>query len=258
LVVGLRADWIELSFYRKEHFVSRGVSSDNRGDNRRPADQASTEAGLGSSVGADARVAAMKAELTKAWFSEGDIKTIAEKVPDLNVKILQLDCGAIINNTAADAVQLVKLTGSPVVFKFNDSVMVVSHGDSAESVVHAYMAPIEAERKAYWTPERIAEKEAREAAIDKAFEKLPKFFQKWISESGGGDYGRELDIGIAKDAHLVAKTLKTPEAIKDWSTLEYEEQIQAVPGISKGHSGFSFGLMGRLASEFLKRERATA
>lgn len=258
MAVGLRADWIELSLYRKEHYMSRGVSSDNRGENRRSAEPASTEAGLGSSVGADARVAAMKAELTKAWFSEDDIKTIAGKVPDLNVKILQLDCGAIINKTAADAVQLVKLSGCPVVFKFNDSVMVVLHGDSAESVVQAYIAPIEAERKAYWTRERIAEKEAREGAMEAAFEKLPKFFQNWISESGDGNYGRELNIGLAKDAHLVAKTLKTPEAIKDWSTLEREEQMQAVPGISKGHSGFSFGLMGRLASEFLKRERAIA
>ena len=258
MAVGLRADWIELSLYRKEHYMSRGVSSDNRGENRRSAEPASTEAGLGSSVGADARVAAMKAELTKAWFSEDDIKTIAEKVPDLNVNILQLDCGAIINKTAADAVQLVKFSGCPVVFKFNDSVMVVLLGDSAESVVQAYIAPIEAERKAYWTPERIAEKEAREGAMEAAFEKLPKFFQNWISESGDGNYGREGNIGLAKDAHLVAKTLKTPEAIKDWSTLEREEQMQAVPGISKEHSGFSFGLMGHLASEFLKRERAIA
>jgi hypothetical protein len=128
--------------------------------------------------------------------------------------------------------------------------------------VKAYREPIEAAHKAYWTPERIAEKEAKEAAfkseMEKAYEQLPEFFKKWISECEGKNYGRELDISIAKDAHLVATTLKTPEAVETWYKLGYEQQIQAVPGISDRHSGFSFGQMVRLAHTFLKSESATA
>jgi hypothetical protein len=242
--------------------MSGGVSSDDRNNNRQNTGHQSTEAGLGSSVGADARVAARHEELTKAGFSAEEIAKIAEKVPDLNVKTLQPMAGDSIQGTSADAVQLVKETGCPVVFKFNDTLLVVSQGDSQESVVKAYMEPIEAAHKAYWTPERIAEKDAKEAAfkadMESAFEKLPEFFKKWISESEGKNYGRELDIGIAKDAHLVATTLKTPEAVETWYKLGYERQMQAVPGISDGHAGFSFGQMVRLAHAFLKSESATA
>lgn len=242
--------------------MSGGVSSDDRNHNRQHTGHQSTEAGLGSSAGSDARVAAGHEKLTKAGFSAEEIAKIAEKVPDLNVKILNPVAGDSIERTSADAVKLLKQTGCPVVIKFNDSLLVVSHGDSPESVVKAYMEPIEAARKAYWTPERIAEKEAKEAAfkadMERAFEKLPEFFKKWISESEGKNYGRELDIGIAKDAHLVATTLKTPKAVETWYKLGYDQRMQAVPGISEGHSGFSFGQMVRLAHAFLKSESAGA
>ena len=242
--------------------MSGGVSSDDRNNNRSHTGHQSPEAGLGSSAGADARVVAGHYELTKAGFSAEEIAKIAEKVPDLNVKILKPMAGDSIEGTSADAVLLVKGTGCPVAFKFNDTLLVVSHGDSQESVVKAYMEPIEAARKAYWTPERIAEKEAKEAAFkgdtERAFEKLPEFFKKWISEIEGKNYGRELDIGIAKDAHLVATTLKTPEAVETWYKLGHEQQMQAVPGISEEHSGLSFGQMARLAHAFLKSESATA
>lgn len=242
--------------------MSGGVSSDDRNNNRQHTGSHSTEAGLGFSAGADARVAARHEELTKVGFSAEEIAKIAEKVPDLYVKILKTRFGDSIEGTSADAVQLVKEAGCPVVFKFNASLLVVSQGDSQESVVKAFMEPIEEANKAYWTPERTAEKEAKEAAfkadMESAFEKLPEFFKKWISESEGKNYGRMLDIGIAKDAHLVATTLKTPEAVETWFNLGYEQQMQAVPGISDGHSGFSFGQLVRLAQAFLKSESATA
>jgi hypothetical protein len=271
----------------------------------------------------------------------------------------------------------VKETGCAVVFKFNGIVMVVSHDDSQETVENAYMESLEAARKAYWTPEQLAEKHAKETrdnaelaehiktlssldfkdavapltwlcklqelgdmtyckfdtqlvikafatagytagmncddksnekdqenykgyiignALDgiqtigcphqvlhhftekyqnifslnpgekakeaafksemqKAYEQLPEFFKKWISKMDGKNYGRDVNTLIAKDAHLVATTLKTPKAIEAWYQLRPKEQMRAVPGLNDGH-GQSLGQVANLAIRFLKNQGA--
>jgi len=142
--------------------MSGNLSSDNRGKGQQPS-TGSEAASIGSSVGDDARVSAREAQLTKAGFSVEQIATIREKVADLNVKIIEPMAGDTISGTAADAVALRKQTGSAVVFKFNNALMIVGKGDTAKSVCDAYEAHCEAASKAYWTPERIAEKNAKEA-----------------------------------------------------------------------------------------------
>lgn len=138
--------------------MSGNLSSDNRGKQEGQA-----TGHLGSDVGNKARVDGKVALLKKEGFSADEIATIQGKVADLDVKIIKPMAGDDISNTAADAVALVKQTGSAVVFKFNDALMIVGKGDTAKTVCDAFTAHCEAASKAYWTPERIAEKNASEA-----------------------------------------------------------------------------------------------
>lgn len=170
--------------------------------------------------------------------------------------------GDSIDYIARFAIELRDQVGKPVVFKFNDTVVVVGPQDTIQTARDAYMAPIEAAHKAYWTPERLAEKEARETAfkaeMDAAYETLPRFLKDWVDSCSDRNYGRNLDIAIARDAHLVATALKTPDAIREWYDKPSDEQLKAVPGLSDGHSGFSFAQMTKLALAYLDSESKRA
>ncbi|MEY4668990.1 MAG: hypothetical protein RL518_1689 [Pseudomonadota bacterium] len=235
-----------------------GASSDDRGTTNHGKGPQDTEADLSSSKGSDALISARKGVLQKEDFSEEEIAKIAQKAADLNVKILKPMAGDSIDHTAGDAVQLMQEHNCPVVFKFNSQTMVVSHKDTMEGVVAAYHAELDEAYKRYWTPERVAEKEAKDAAfkaeMNQAFETLPEFFKKWVVDARSSIYGRDLDILISKDAHLLATTLKSVEAIENWYQLDHGAQMSAVQGLSNHHSGGSFSLMVNLAARFLKAE----
>ena len=136
--------------------------------------------------------------------------------------------------------------------------VIIVIGETPQEVISDYNAKTEAASKAYWTPERIAQKEARKAKFHKdmenAYEKLPKFFQDWVFKNEKGMYERDSIIEIAKDAYLVATTLKTPEAIIEWFILDHDIEIKKVPGISDNHSGVAFLQVARLACYYLESE----
>ena len=206
----------------------------------------------------DSRVTYRETCLKEAGFTKEEILRIKEQVANLNVNILKPLGGDHIEQVAQDAVKLSEQTDSSVVFKFNGYVIVVSKGKTSQEVVNDYNAKTEAAAKAYWTPERIAQEEAKKVdrhnELEAIYPTLPKFFQDWITRQGENNYGRDGDIVIAKDAYLVASTLKAPEAVKEWYDLDYEKQIEIVPGISDGHSGFSFSQMANLAYHYLMSE----
>ena len=72
--------------------------------------------------------------------------------------------GARISHAAEDAVALAKERGLPVRFSFNDGVLTASEGRTAGDLCAEYDAELERRSAAYWTPERLAEKERKEDA----------------------------------------------------------------------------------------------
>ena len=56
---------------------------------------------------------------------------------------------------------------------------------------------------------------------------------------------------VCEDAVRIATALETPEAIKEWHGLDWDAQKAAVPELSDGHSGNSFGAACRFAMLYL-------
>jgi len=206
------------------------------------------------------RVESCRSAPSKSLEAEGftaeEIRDVEKVVPDLNVLVYRPRVGRSIADAADAAIELRNLSGKPVAFKFNDTLLVASKDDSPASLTERYLAPFIALQSARWSPERIAahnaEKEARSEALEKTFESLPEFLRAWVVGNGTANYGRELDIEVARDAKLVADTLKTVEAVKQWYRSSHDEQQRHVPGLSEGHSGFSFSQMAHLAIAYLE------
>jgi hypothetical protein len=59
------------------------------------------------------------------------------------------------------------------------------------------------------------------------------------------------ELMACQDAVRIAEALKTPEAIKAFYDMPWEEQKRAVPDLDDGHSGNSFGFACRMASLYL-------
>lgn len=81
------------------------------------------------------------------------------------------------------------------------------------------------------------------------------FFQNWLETRGDGNYGKDLDAAIAKDAQLVARALASVEEIKRWACLPFAKQRLQVPDIdTSSYSGFAFRQMIELAIAYLQWE----
>lgn len=105
---------------------TRDVGSKNEAANR------------GSSGENDARSSVNEARLVdEGGLSKDEIDTIRAKVPDLDVKILKNVGDDDIEDMALAAVQLCEQLGSSVVLKFNNTVVVVSAGETKDQIVTA-------------------------------------------------------------------------------------------------------------------------
>jgi hypothetical protein len=94
--------------------------------------------------------------------------------------------------------------------------------------------------------------EKNRADLDRRFAALPSIFQQRIAQfrQNNADFRWEhepYELFCCEQAILIAETLKTEEAIRQWHDLSYEEQVKIVP-ISDGHSGNTMG-----CAEFLAR-----
>lgn len=188
-------------------------------------------------------------------FSAAEIAEIRHRAPDLDILVYRPRIGCSIADAAEAAIDLRNLSRQTVVFRFGETLLIAGRDESPASLTERYLAPFHAREKAHWTSERIAaynaEKLARTEALENTFATLPPFLRTWVIGNGTQKYSRELDIEIARDAKLVADTLKTVEAVKQWDRSSYDEQQRLVPGLSEGHSGFSFSQMAHLAIEYL-------
>jgi O-acetyl-ADP-ribose deacetylase (regulator of RNase III) len=214
------------------------------------------EISLSSREALNERRAVRERELAQAGFSPEQVEEIAKRSPHLDVVVLVPEAGERITTSAADAVALTEITGSTVVIHFNRHLVIVSPGNTLDEVVKTYQDAVQAAHDAYWTPERIAQDEASKSSMTSAIERelqaLPEFFKEWVVACGDKNYSRELNISIAKDAHLLASTLASPAALGAWFKLSYAEQMNAVPGLRQDHSAFSFHQVAHLAMQYLE------
>jgi hypothetical protein len=206
-----------------------------------------TDQELNLRAGGDQCTLIRRNRLIDYGFSTADINKISNKVPDLDVMILKITPVTSIQAASIDAVNLVAIAGRPLVFKFNDILMVVLVGDSADSVEKAYIEMTEK----HLTPEYVANKKAEEAAfkaeMEAAFAQLPDFFKEWVPT---GTYPREQNIEIARDAVIVANYLSANSPFKDFENFPAELAANPLEGMSGVHSGNALNMIIVLAQKY--------
>ncbi len=92
--------------------------------------------------------------------------------------------------------------------------------------------------------------------LDIDYESLPDIFKKRIDRFRDNNPNFRVDyesyeMFCCKEAIKIANELKTPEKIKEFSKLDYNSQMEMVPGISDQHSGNTFGASIMLAYLYL-------
>jgi hypothetical protein len=94
------------------------------------------------------------------------------------------------------------------------------------------------------------------AELDAQYATLPPVFQRRIDRFRRNDpnfrWGSEgYEMSCAVDAVKIAAWARTPERVKEYHDLTWEEQKAAIPDIFQGHSGNSFAFACRLAHHYL-------
>lgn len=109
----------------------------------------------------DARTALRQELLIDCGFSDGEIAQVREKIPDLNVIVLEVPAGFDIGRAAraacdgfVDSQQFAEPPAA-VVFKFNTAVLMAGKDDSVASICGAFDRHLEAARNARYNPERM-------------------------------------------------------------------------------------------------------
>ena len=125
---------------------------------------------------------------------------------------------------------------------------------------------LEQERKE-WLENNEKEKQEKfknqKAELDKDYENLPEVFKKRIDKLRANnprfrvDY-ESYEMFCCNEALKIAEALKTPEAIEEWSKLNYDKQYKMVKNLSDGHSGNTFGCAVSLAFWYLKESENVA
>ena len=244
--------------------VGMGSSTDPSSDDRETGLRFPTEIGIGCSEDRDARVSTKEAELIRKGLSVDEIDRIREKVPDLDVALFKPHISSSDEEICKEAADFAK-DFMVVVMHSPTEVQFVQKGDTADQIKAALGVLREEKKRAFWTPERLAVKEAKlalqaaetalfDSEMEKALPKLPEYAQRWVQDHSDADnHERALAISLAKDAHLMARTLKTPENLRSWYDLkEIREMERAVPGFKDDkYSGFMLGQMAKLAEYFM-------
>lgn len=97
---------------------------------------------------------------------------------------------------------------------------------------------------------QVAERDAKVAAMPEFFRKRIERFRKVTP-----DFRRDhepYEIFTCEQAVLFAEKLQTPEALSAFSQASCDEQRRLVPGLSREHSGNTFGMALKLAHISLK------
>lgn len=129
-----------------------------------------------------------------------------------------------------------------------------------EKTVYYRTVEEEKERHRQWVAEKEAKEKAEyEANAEKYRERvaaLPEVFRTRIArfvmnnpEFSWRYLGYELSS--CEDAVKIADVLKTGDAIVEFQKMDYEHQMERVPGLCDGHSGNTFGWAVRLAHHFV-------
>ncbi len=94
-----------------------------------------------------------------------------------------------------------------------------------------------------------ADHDRRIAALPKCFRQRIARFQynnpdfRWQYES--------YELFCCEQAVVIAEQLETPDAIREFHGLKWDEQLKRCPGLSDGHSGNTFGFAVTLAYDYL-------
>lgn len=98
-----------------------------------------------------------------------------------------------------------------------------------------------------------ADYEAHKSELDAKVAALPSVFQARIAgfAQRNPDFWWRFgayEVFTCEQAVVIAAALTTPEAIRDWYGLPWEQQKAAVPALANGHSGNTFGQACQLAA----------
>lgn len=98
--------------------------------------------------------------------------------------------------------------------------------------------------------------ERERSDMDRRYESLPPIFRARLDKfrRNNPDFRWKFEgyeLFTCEQAVAFADACKTPEALKAWAELPYEEQRRQCPGMADGHSGNTFGMACRLAMDLL-------
>lgn len=96
------------------------------------------------------------------------------------------------------------------------------------------------------------------AEMDKQYDALPECFKKRIDKFRANNDRFRIDyegyeLFCCEQAIEIANGCKTANAVKEFSKLDWEQQLKQVPNLSDGHSGNTFGASVNLAYWFLEQ-----
>jgi len=124
-----------------------------------------------------------------------------------------------------------------------------------------YRTPAEEEQRHQdWCAEQDRQKRARfeesKAKLDVSYDALPRTFQLRIDRfrTANPDFRwkyEPYEMFVCEQAVIIAKALKTVDAIEAFHSLPWETQKFNVPELSDGHSGNTFGCACHLAKTLL-------
>ena len=137
------------------------------------------------------------------------------------------------------AVQKAQKANQPIACKYEHKIFIVSPNDSPAELAQKYNSDKKREYDAYWTPERIAEKRARELEelnkMNKIYLALPEIFQDMVNfpplRTGLYDQididahtSREFNIQIAQYTYALVEKLGSHDKFLEWEGLNWDEK----------------------------------
>ena len=92
--------------------------------------------------------------------------------------------------------------------------------------------------------------------MDKQYNSLPKCFQERIDKFRANNDRFRIDyesyeLFCCEQAVFIAESCKTPDKVKEFKEMKWEEKLKTVPKLSDGHSGNTFGCAVSLAYWYL-------
>ena len=153
--------------------------------------------------------------------------------------------------------------------KVGDEMTLHTHGGcsirgmdlNGKKIFYKTDAQLEVERQEWLEKHEKAKQAAfkkAKARLDKQYDKLPKEFKERIDRFRENnprfrvDY-ESYEMFCCTQAVEIAKKLKTKEKVEEFQNMDWEKQQKAVPKLSDGHSGNTFGCACVLAYWYLEQ-----